>query len=87
MHDCSKEPCDLCRRRAKPWPESQCSPGCPGWAVFNGNEIQRCDACARFEDDDEAITHVIGIELREVERTKNSVTWGDPPIANKESNE
>ena len=32
-------------------PEIACSPGCPGWAVFNGNEIQRCDACARFKDD------------------------------------
>ena len=37
-----------------------CSPGCPGWGVFNENgEIQRCDECNRFADDDEAIQHVI----------------------------
>ncbi len=36
----------------------QCSPGCPGWVVFNGNEIQRCDECARFADDGEAIAYV-----------------------------
>lgn len=37
---------------------SPCSPGCPGWAVFNGNGIQRCDECNRFPDDDAAIAHV-----------------------------
>ena len=47
-------------------PETACSPGCPGWAVFNGNEIQRCDVCARFKDDDAAIEHVIQIERREI---------------------
>lgn len=38
------------------------SAGCPGWAVFNGNEIQRCDTCKRFDDDDEAIAHVSALE-------------------------
>lgn len=37
----------------------ECDPGgCPGWSVFNGNEIQRCDNCKRFEDDDAAIEYV-----------------------------
>ena len=25
--------------------------GCPGWGVYNGREIQRCDECERFADD------------------------------------
>lgn len=29
-------------------------PYCPGWAVFNDAEIQRCDQCSQFEDDDQA---------------------------------
>lgn len=29
-------------------PRSQrCDPSCPGWAVFDGDNIQRCDECAR----------------------------------------
>lgn len=68
-HDCSKNPCELCRRRMMPWPDSQCSPGCPGWAVFNGNEVQRCDACGRFADDDEAIEHVKNIEQQVIDAT------------------
>lgn len=40
----------------------RCDDNCPGWAVFNGNEIQRCDECfhdalpeARVSDDDVAM--------------------------------
>jgi hypothetical protein len=36
---------------------SEC-PGCPGWAVFNGDEVQRCDSCQRFDSDDAAWLHV-----------------------------
>lgn len=39
-------------------------PQCPGWAVFNDNQIQRCDACDRFADDDEAVAHVRGLDSR-----------------------
>lgn len=51
--------------------EDRCSPRCPGWGVFfverePGFEIERCDECARFVDDDEAIDHV----LRELKLTK-----------------
>ncbi len=31
---------------------------CPGWAWFNDREIQRCDTCKRFGDDDDAVVHV-----------------------------
>jgi hypothetical protein len=31
---------------------------CPGWHIFNGCEIQRCDACQKFSCDDEAIAEV-----------------------------
>lgn len=37
------EPCDL---------------ECAGYAVFNGNELQRCDACGRFATDADALAHV-----------------------------
>lgn len=37
--------------------EEACDPGCPGWGVFlsdtRGYEIERCDACGRFDDDDD----------------------------------
>src|ERR1051325_7746037 len=39
-----------------------CDPGCPGWARFNlgtnTEGIQRCDSCARFENDIAASEHV-----------------------------
>lgn len=41
------------------WESRCCDPACPGWAVFNENEIQCCDACDRFADDREALDHVI----------------------------
>ena len=36
-----------------------CEDGCMGWAIFNDGEIQRCDACDRFEDDDQAQAHAL----------------------------
>ena len=57
-------------------PETACSPGCPGWAVFNGNEIQRCDACARFKDDDAAIEHVLRLERREIREMRAQIRQG-----------
>jgi len=36
--------------------------GCPGWAVFNNGEVERCDTCKRFGSDDEAIAHVRALE-------------------------
>lgn len=35
-------------------------PKCPGWAVFNSAEVQRCDECAVFADDDEALRAAAG---------------------------
>lgn len=36
----------------------KCHPACLGWDIFNGHEIQRCDACNRFASDEDAIDHV-----------------------------
>ena len=33
----------------------RCHPECAGWDVFNEEEIQKCDACAIFEDDIAAV--------------------------------
>lgn len=39
------------------------SAGCPGWIVTNDNgQIERCDTCKRFANDDEAIAHVHALE-------------------------
>lgn len=45
-----------------------CSATCPGWGVFHTDalshserRIQRCDACERFEDDDEALAHAVSL--------------------------
>jgi hypothetical protein len=44
--------------------ESKCDdPRCPGWAVFNETEIQRCDSCNRFSCDEEAFEHVVNTAL------------------------
>jgi hypothetical protein len=41
-----------------------CDPGCPGWAIFNEDplDVSRCDDCARFENDGEAIRHIAGCD-------------------------
>ena len=42
------------RDESRPEP---CSPGCPGWSTFDtarGVELQRCDECGVYADDDEA---------------------------------
>ena len=50
--------------------KSKCDdPHCPGWAVFNENEIQRCDSCDRFASEAEALAHVI--DTGEVSRMFN----------------
>lgn len=36
----------------------RCDFACPGVAIFNGSEVQRCDECKRFPSDDEAIEFV-----------------------------
>lgn len=36
----------------------ECDDSCPGWGLFNGCEIQRCDTCARFESDMAAVHHI-----------------------------
>jgi hypothetical protein len=45
-----------CNRRD---PEGRCSATCAGWDLFNDNEIQRCDECAVFATDDDAIDEAI----------------------------
>ena len=42
-----------------------CDPGCRGWDLFDSNrgwQVQRCDSCARFEDDIAAIDYVLNHE-------------------------
>lgn len=39
-----------------------CRKECPGWVIMNGNQIQRCDDCGRFETDEEAVDHVWNLE-------------------------
>lgn len=36
-----------------------CSPTCRGW-VLDAGLVQRCDDCARFKHDGEAVDHVLG---------------------------
>lgn len=43
-------------------------PGCPGWGVFDDGQIQRCDCCERFNDDDEAVAYVKALEAVDVGR-------------------
>lgn len=46
-----------------------CSPGCPGW--FRNSEtlrIERCDECARFDDDTGAEDYVRANDLGEESR-------------------
>lgn len=51
--DCSKDPCDLCLRRERGETCGSCFAGI--LIGVNGNEIQRCDECALFETDDDAV--------------------------------
>jgi hypothetical protein len=40
-----------------------CSPGCRGWDLFDtehGQEVERCDDCRTFDDDEDAREHVLG---------------------------
>jgi len=41
---------------------------CPGWAVFNDDEIQRCDECDKFIDDLAAAYGVLHVAKRKDER-------------------
>jgi len=64
---------------------SKCSPDCPGWGVFNDtNEIQRCESCARFDSDEEAVSHVLKLEwldsLRGLNETVKAALGGLPPL-------
>ena len=36
----------------------RCDFACPGVAIFNGSEVQRCDGCNRFPSHDVAIQFV-----------------------------
>lgn len=41
--------------------KERCSPGCPGWFPSEsdrGYGIERCDSCARFDDDEDAVDYV-----------------------------
>jgi hypothetical protein len=64
-------------------PLDPCSPGCPGWGWFNDEEIQRCDDCAIFDDDDDAREHVAGCvacraELRRQQRGDDVYRYTTP---------
>lgn len=45
---------------------SRCSPDCKGWAVFEARgflEIERCDECDAFEEDDDAAPYAVAAGL------------------------
>jgi hypothetical protein len=44
---------------------------CPGWAVFNGNDVQRCDACDMFANDDRALEEAGRVLILNLERRLN----------------
>jgi len=49
---------------------TKCSPECDGWGLFDtgsGTEIERCDECARFDDDESAAAHAVPIIQRGLE--------------------
>lgn len=53
------------------WP--RCSPECEGWDWFDtpfGREIERCDDCDRFADDDEALAYVKDLMAKIADMTK-----------------
>jgi hypothetical protein len=64
-----------------------CDRQCPGWGVENpdgGPNIQRCDSCARFVDDDAAREHVrrlwrqtfaLPVPSLSAENTEMTLTW------------
>lgn len=45
----------------------RCCEDCPGWDVFNGDQIQSCDDCDVFETDGQAIAHVVQTILRDAD--------------------
>lgn len=54
--NCAKAPCQLCQRRERRETCGSCTAGI--LIGVNGDEIQRCDECALFESDDDAIAAV-----------------------------
>lgn len=62
--------------------QNECDDLCPGWAVFNGNEIQRCDNCQRFKSDEEAIAYVRALEAFDVSRHYMEQAKAPPDWAN-----
>ena len=51
----------LSRSKKQEW--HNCSPkgSCPGWFVeTNWTRVERCDACGRFDHDDDAVVYVVG---------------------------
>jgi hypothetical protein len=69
--------------------EHQCSPSCHGWSLvlrdggaLPGYEIQRCDDCARFENDDDALGGAIAWildRLAEVAAAETGASAGGAP--------
>jgi hypothetical protein len=47
-----------------------CRSDCPGWGVYNGNEIQRCDSCNKFSSDEDAVNHVLAVEKEASNKTQ-----------------
>jgi hypothetical protein len=54
--NCEKKPCQLCKRRQAGETCGSCTAGI--LIGMNGNQIQRCDVCALFETDDDAVAAV-----------------------------
>lgn len=51
--DCEKDPCEICQRREAGETCGSCFAGI--LVGVNGNEVQRCDECALFETDEDAV--------------------------------
>jgi hypothetical protein len=52
---------------------------CPGWFVnAETNEIERCDECALFATDDDAIAHCRKWSLIREEDTIDAIPCGNP---------
>lgn len=74
--DCETDPCDLCQQRRIGGTCGSCTAGI--LIGVNGNEIQKCDECALFESDDDAVAAVAELgKLLHAEYQRGLASGGD----------
>lgn len=69
-------------RRPKVMIHEPCDPGCPGWFVSGDTgKVERCDECDLFEDDADALAHVVDAaeSLARIERALRAAQAKRPP--------